>query len=232
MLRSAAFVAIPGALGALGLFHQGQGEPVGREPRLAAYAIKVGVTFPEAAVREALPEGFEPAPGFTGGIAVAAVPEDWPGSPLSTGYVWLDVTTGGASARYALIDFVAEAYRETSPVALTAAALSEVHESENGILHVITWPDRVSGLEVVVSPQAEACAPGPAGQDAVLTSHPDGSLGVIQGPVGTDWCIAEAEVAWANITAPPGHVLRPFVPQHVLWAQIAVPPGERRPVPR
>lgn len=228
MLKAAVVLGVPGVLGGIGLMYNGQGMPTGPEPPIGAYLAEVGVAFPEGAVRAALPEGLEPAPGFTGGIAIYGGQEGWAGSPFSAGYVWVDAEASGTPVRYLLKDPVSERYEDSPADVIPAVALSEVHDPKDGVLQVTARPDRVSGLELVVRPSSETCIPG-AEKGELLTSGPDGRLDAIQAPAVDDWCLVEADVAWAGVVAPFGHMLRPFVAHQVLWAQIATPPQEGMP---
>lgn len=227
MLKTAAIVAIPSVLGGVGLLFS-PGEMLTRQsPYQSAYAVEVGMVFDERAVRGALPKGFKPAPGFTGGIAIYGGDEGWALSPMSTGHVWIDVVekASGSAARYMLTSFASEGAEGRSTIPSDVATLGETHElDDDGFLHILAWPDRVSTLELVVKPSTGPCtARDSAERQDLLTSGPGGSLGVIHMPAALDWCDMEADVGWASVTAPFGHVLRPFVPQQVLWAQIAQP---------
>lgn len=227
MLKPIAILTVSGTLGGVGLYYEGGGRPAAPEPLLAPYLVEVGVVFPEAAVRAALPQGIEPAPGFTGGIAVYGGQEGHAGLPHAAGYVWLDVEAGEGLTRYRLKGFTSEAYEDTSTAALDASSTRLLSElGRRDILHVVTWPDQVSGLELVVSPSSEPCSPVSRAQNLIAEDPATEGQGMIVMPVLAGWCVTEAEVAVARITAPPGHPLRPFVPQQVLWAEIARPVGE------
>jgi hypothetical protein len=231
MLKVAAVLAVPGALAGGGVYYY-QGSPVGPETHLGAYVVEVGVAFPEAAVRAALPQGLSPVPGSTGGIAIYGGEEGWAASPHSTGHIWLDVLddTRGGHARYLLKDFTSELYEDDTTDAISLAAPPEAHRmGDDGVLHVLAWPDRVSELELVVRQSSENCAQPSAAEGNLLAPSLDGTLGVVPAAAVLDWCKMEAEVAWASVSAPFGHALRPFVPQQVLWAEIATPLGERMP---
>jgi hypothetical protein len=229
MLKSVGAVLVSGALGGIGLLYSGHEGLNGPEPRLGPYRVEIGVVFPEVAVRATLPERYEPAAGFTGGIAVYSDQEGAAGSPLSTGYIWIDVVAGGTAERYTLQDFRSEIYEDTSTAVVRAAGRTEAYEAADGVLHIITRPDRVSGLELVVRRSATDCSASFAAEGALLAFAPTGSQEVIHRPMATDWCVTEADVALAKVTAPPGHRLRPFVPRQVLWAEIATPSGDRMP---
>ena len=229
MLKVAAVLALPGALAGGGVYYY-QGSPVGPQTQLGAYVVEVGVAFPEAAVRAVLPEGLSPAPDFTGGIAIYGGEEGWAASPPSTGHIWLDVLDDarGTRARYLLKDFTSELYEDETTDAVSLTVPPEVHQlGDDGVLHVLAWPDRVSELELVLRRSAETCAQPSAAEGNLLASGLDGTLGVVPAAAVSDWCKIEAEVGWAKVSAPFGHALRPFVPQQVLWAEIATPQGER-----
>ena len=230
MLKAAAVVAVPSVLGGVGLLFSPGEMPTPPSPYQGAYAVEVGMVFGERAVRGALPKGFEPASGCTGGIAIYGGDEGWALSPLSTGHVWIDVVdeASGTPSRYMLTSFASEAPEGTSTTYSDAAALGETRElGDDGVLHILAWPDRVSILELVVKPSTDPCtARSTVEHQDLLTSGPGGRLGVLHMPAALDWCDMEADVGWASVTAPFGHVLRPFVPQQVLWARIAQPLDE------
>lgn len=230
MLKPIGILAVSGTLGGVGLYYEGGGGPIAPKPHLDPYLVEVGVAFPEAAVRAALPEGLAPAPGFTGGIAVYGGQEGHAALPHAAGYVWLDVEASDGPTRYRLKSFTSEVYEDNTAAALDAAALGVAHElGGSDILHVVTWPDRVSGLELVVRPLSADCLPVSRPQNLMVDDPAAGDLGMIVMPVLARWCAAEAEVAVARVTAPPSHPLRPFVPHKVLWAEIARPVGPEAP---
>lgn len=226
MLKAVAVVVVPGVISGAGLLLGPDHQTENRVAQPAAYAVEVGVSFDEAVVRAALPVGLDPAPGFTGGIAVYGGEEGWALSPLTTGHVWLDVVeASGAPARYMLTGFASENLGGGATLPLDVAMLGETYEvREDGELRIQAWPDRATTLELVVRPSSTDCLDhAPAAEGRLLTSGPGGSLGVVHMPAALDWCAVEAEAGWVSVTAPFGHVLRPFVPQQVLWAQVATP---------
>jgi hypothetical protein len=228
MLKVAAVFAVPGALAGGGAYFY-QGSSVGLAPQLAAYVIEVGAVFPEAAVRAVLPEGLSPVPDFTGGISIYGGDEGWATPPRLSGHIWLDVLDDarGVQARYLLKDFTSELYEDDTTEANSLAVPPEAHQlGDDGVLHVLAWPDRVSELELVVRQSAKDCAQPSAAGGNLLVSEPDGTLGVVPSAAVLGWCRRKAEVAWVSVSAPIGHALRPFVPQQVLWAEITRPSGE------
>lgn len=228
MSKLVAALAVPGALGGLGLLYEGSGSPtppVAADPFRSGYVVEVGVAFPEEAVRAALPAGLEPAPGFTGGIAVYGGDEGWALSPLATGYVWVDVAAveDGAPSRFLIQGFVTGDRGGASPIPADIATLGETHELRpNGVFHATAWPDRGSLLDLEVRVDAAACSDGlsPAGGHVII-QRPGESLGVVHMPVILDLC--EAEALSARIEAPSGHALSPFEPQRVIWAGVGTP---------
>ena len=226
MTRIATVLAVPGLLGGAGLFYDGTGSPprAAADPLSGGYVVEVGVAFPEAAVRAALPAGLAPAPGFTGGIAVYGGDEGWALSPLAMGYVWVDVAgADGAPSRFMVQGFATEGRGGASPIPADLAAFGETHElGPDGHLSATAWPDRGSALDLEVRVDAASCRDGlsPAG-GRVLVEGPDGSLGVIHMPVILDLC--EAEALSARIEAPSSHVLGPFEPERVIWAGVGTP---------
>ena len=230
MLKPIAILTVSGTVGGVGLYYEGGGGPAAPELHLDPYLVEVGVAFSEAAVRAALPQGVEPAPGFTGGIAVYGGQEGPAGPPHSASYVWLDVEASEGPARYRLKGFTSEVYEDISTAALHAAVSGVAYElGGNDVLHVLTWPDPVSGLELVIRPSPEACSPVLEAQKLLVNDPASEGLGMIVMPIPAGWCATEAEVAVVRVTAPPGHPLRPFVPQEVLWAEIAGPVGLEAP---
>lgn len=220
MLKPAAILAASGTLGGVSLYYSGGGDPTGQAPDLGAYLVEVGVVFPEAAIRAALPEGVEPTPGFTGGIAVHGDKAPW---AASSGHVWLDVQTEDGPARYLLVASASQDNKDGSK--LTQGALGFHGTSEGDILHVMTWPDAVSSLELFVRAEPVACSHGREADTDVRTVSFTGAPAAREAPSITGWCRMEAEAAVARVTAPPGHPLRPFIPSQVLWAEIMIPPG-------
>lgn len=227
MVKIASILVVPSALGGIGLLY-GLYEPPSEPSRYQeAYVVEVGVTFDEVAIRGALPEGLEPTPGYTGGIAIYGGDEGWALSPLSTGYVWIDVTgldeAGGGPARYMVMGFASERPEEASPSSLTfaGAGSAEALPGDN-TLHAAASPDLASILELSVRPVTETCKSGLGAKGgSLLTSSPGGGLGVIHVPVVLDFC--EAEAVLARVSAPSDHVLGPFTPERVLWAGVATP---------
>ncbi len=160
MLKSVAVLAVPSVLSGVGLLYGPDGAPSPWSPYERAYAAEVGVAFEEAAVRAVLPEGYEPAPGFTGGIAIFGGEEGWTLSPLSTGHVWIDVVeeVSGDPARYMLTGFASESREGTSTIPLDVAALGETHELDGeGVLRILAWPDRVTTLSLVMKASTADC---------------------------------------------------------------------------
>lgn len=233
MLKSAVLLAVPGTLGGVGLLYAPSGSPGGPLPLRDAYVVQVGVAFTEAAVQGVLPEGLEPAAGFTGGIAVYGGDEGWVLSPLSTGYVWVDVTRregGDEASRYMVLAFASERPEDIPAVSLASASASTAPPAGEGALQALASPDAVSLLELTVRPSAGICTSSlVAERGDLLTSGLDGSLGVVHLPVVLDLC--EAEALTARVSAPPDHLLGTFAPERVLWAAMATPLGQEAPEP-
>jgi len=68
--------------------------------------IVMGITLDEAAVRAALPDGLEPAEGFTGGLNVYTSQGGDGVAPYTRSYVWVDLegydSVSGSKGRYIL----------------------------------------------------------------------------------------------------------------------------------
>lgn len=77
--------------------------------------VEVGLSFDEAAVRAALPEGLKPAEGFTGGIDIYSADHGWGIAPYSAGYLWIDLadhpSPDGTAGRYMVMGFYSEKFR-------------------------------------------------------------------------------------------------------------------------
>ncbi len=223
MLRSAAILAVSGGLGGISLYYSGDADSAGVAPNLGAYVVEVGVVFPEAAVRAALPDGVEPTPGFTGGIAIQGGDSPWSDT---SGHVWLDVQTDQGPVRYRLGASASTGNQDDSVV---QRGLLGVHGNSQGdVVHVMAWPDAVSSLELVVRAESGGCELGSEiGASIQIVS-------LVETPTPSDtssmtsWCRAQAEVAVARVTAPPGHPLRPFTAVQVLWAEIMTLAGTDR----
>lgn len=248
MLKYVIVLAMPGVIAGLTLLHgwdaAGQDLAADGEVRL----IEIGLALDAAAVRAALPQGLEPADGFTGGVAVYFVADGPTIVPQSSGYVWVDVKYGH-SARYILRSFHSEVTAEaagersdalvaslaTGPAALVASGGSG-NEARNGIRdeaagstrYVVAVTSGPARLDVVVDPVPGACSTEIVALTHYLfASGADGGLEVLGDPFAADWC--EAHVASVGVTAPVRDVLGLFAPEQVLWAGVATPLGSAMP---
>lgn len=82
---------------------------------MGGQVVEVGLSFDEAAVRAALPEGLEPAEGFTGGIDIYHLDHGWGIAPYSAGYLWIDLadhpSPDGTPGRFMVQGFYSEKFR-------------------------------------------------------------------------------------------------------------------------
>lgn len=217
---------VPGLLGGLGLLMDRPASPSTplTDPLASGYMVEVGVAFPEAAVRAALPTGFEPAPGATGGIAIYGGGEGWALSPLATGYVWVDVEgPDGMSGRFMVDGFTTKGRDGPSPIPAGLSDFGETHElAPDGRLSATAWPERGSVIDLEILLDLATCREGlsPAGGE-VLVQGSDGGLGALHMPVVMDRC--EATPLSAHIEAPRGHPLSGLRPERVTWAGVGTP---------
>lgn len=230
MLKIAAAVAVPTALGGATLLYAPS--ETGSEDFLyqEAYIVEVGVFFDEAAVRAALPEGLEPVADFTGGIAIYGGEESGrlrSLSPLSAGYVWIDLAplqgADQAPTRYMLTSLASSNDSVAPALPLDSAVLAEEHGTAGeGLLRAVAQPGPGTTLELTVRLPATPCVSGftEAGGD-LLTLAGDERLGLIDMPVVMDHCPAEA--LSARVEAPSGNILQNFNPRQILWATVAAP---------
>jgi hypothetical protein len=199
--------------------------------------IEIGLTFDREAVRAALPDGLEPAEGFTGGVAVYFVADGPIIVPQSAGYVWVDVKYGH-NARYILRSFHSEATTqgagERSDALVASLAAGSVTpaapggEAAGATRYAVAVTSDPARLDVVIDPVPEACSPQIVGLSQYLfASGTDAGLEVPGGPFAADWC--EAHVASVGVTAPVRSVLGPFEPERILWAGVATPLGSAVP---
>lgn len=84
-----------------------------------SHFVQVGVEFDETDVRSALPAGYTPASGMTGGFCVYRAENGWAITPYSAGFAWIDVdgldSPAGARARC----FIASWYSEKAGAAFS-----------------------------------------------------------------------------------------------------------------
>lgn len=82
-----------------------------------SHFVQIGAEFQEADIRSALPAGYDPASGMTGGYCVYRAETGWAITPYSAGFFWIDVdgldSPAGAKGRC----FVAAWYSEKAGAA-------------------------------------------------------------------------------------------------------------------
>jgi hypothetical protein len=224
MLKTAALVAVPGALGGLGLLYESEAGPPGSLQYPAMHLVEVGVAFDEADVRALLPEGLIPVTGFTGGLALYTSDHPASGHMSAGGYLWIDVDYRG-TARYVVRSFAATDPSGETPTLIKATP----DESAPDLLQALAGSEEIGGLELSVGSALNSCRTGPAEvSPQVFASGPDGSLRVAPTPIIAAWCQADAR----SVRVMPGteHALPGLEPERVLWAMVATPLGTPLPL--
>lgn len=231
-------IAAPGLLGGISMLLDPNQPPSvqspyqssGQSPYQESYILEVGVTFEEAAVRAALPEGLEPVAGSTGGIAIygGEQGEKLRGlSPLLAGYVWIDLAqppgSNATPARYMLTSLAPADLGAMSTAQSDGAVLGEAHGiAEDSFLRAVARSGPGTALELMARLPSSDCSSGfTEGGGDLLTLGSDKELGLIDMPVVLDHCPAEA--LSARVEAPSEHVLAALAPKHILWASVAIP---------
>lgn len=197
---------------------------VGAEPGQDAYMVAAGLVFGEAAVREALPEGLEPAAGFTGGVVLQGGDAGWPLSPLTTGFVWIDVAAPGHIPgqldRYLLSGFYGDEVEKPLVHDASLQALSDPVQPGDKVQVSLRLPSDVR-IDLDVQRGATDCQSQLSVAGPFLTTGPDGRLGVIHMPQTPPLCVGRVQAA--RIEAPEGHLLEGFAPTRALWGAAARP---------
>ncbi|HVG47334.1 MAG TPA: hypothetical protein VM899_04255 [Rubellimicrobium sp.] len=215
MLKIAAFLAVPGALGGLTLLHDPTGGPSVRQ---GTHLIEVGVTFDEAAVRDILPAGFTPASTFTGGLGLFVDQSGPDAGAAAQGYVWIDVNYRG-TARYVVRSFPSAAQPNgAEPNVVTAA----YHGPETGNIEVVTGSEAQGGFVVAVEPLPATCRAGLAqATPYVFAQGSRGRIGLTLSPVYTRWC--DAKLLALDIGASADDALSRLELLEVNWVGLATP---------
>ncbi len=160
MLKSAAFLVVPGVMGGIGLLYDPGGFPDGQPAWEKAHLVEVGVIFDEEAVRSALPSGLEPTQRFTGGIAVYSNLGDRGIVVPSDGYVWIDLDYQ-AGARYIVRSFSTAGPQPDSAAHPDMLAKRHVdEETGDGPLRADVMAGSQGGLDLVVQPILRTCQTG------------------------------------------------------------------------
>ena len=224
MLKSAAFLVVPGAMGGLGLLYDPGSFPNGQPVWEKAHLVEVGVVFDEEAVRAALPSGLEPNQRFTGGIAIYSDPGNQDIALPDGGYVWIDVDYQ-AGARYivrSLTDAGSPPSLAIDPDKSVTHHVSEV--TGDGLLRADVMAGREGSLELVVQPILNTCQTGLQSlSQLTFASDPDGHLRIAPNQIAGAWC--DADVVSADVIAATDDALGTLAPKQILWAGVAVPLG-------
>ena len=224
MLKSAAFLVVPGAMGGLGLLYDPGSFPGGQPVWEKAHLVEVGVVFDEEAVRAALPPSLEPSQGFTGGIGIYSSPGDQDNALPDGGYVWIDVDyqTGTRYIVRSLSEAGAHPDIATDPDKLVAHLAAE--ETSDGLLRADIMAGSEGGLDLIVQPILNTCQTGlEALSQRTFASGLKGRLQTAPNQIVETWC--DADVVSADVTALPHDVLSTLEPKQILWAGVAVPLG-------
>ncbi|MFK7965486.1 MAG: hypothetical protein AB8C46_16120 [Burkholderiaceae bacterium] len=183
--------------------------------------IMVGITLDEAAVREALPKGLEPAEGITGGLNVYNSEGGDGVAAYGRFYVWVDLkghdSVNGAKARYILW-----AATSTGPGKLKAAGNLEVKGDTtlNKDGSNVTGVTTIDGKQIVKAAitMADDAKCGPASGSVNYPSLPDPSAGMVMTQYTFSASICGATPVSAEIMVDDDHPLAKFKPQKVVWA--------------
>lgn len=179
--------------------------------------LEIGIAFDEAAVRAALPNGLEPAEGFTGGVDIYNIKYGWGVGAYTAGYVWLDLGgppgAGGAPARYMVRGFYSNLfYPEFDVIVLGASTLTEA----NGEFSGTAGPSGAVILSAIAKGNSSKCTPGAAGMDDYIWGKETGSLLVTHIPAVGDVC--EATPVKVEIATDKDPALAGLTPKKLLWA--------------
>ncbi len=180
------------------------------------HVIEVGIAFDEAAVRALLPEGLEPAEGFTGGVDIYTNAYGWGVGAFSAGYVWLDLAgdpgPAGAPKRYMVRGYYSTLFYPFDVLKLGASTLEE----KNGEFIGMAGPEGTTVLSVTLKGDSTKCTPGVAGMDDYIWGHEAGAYLVTHIPAIGDVC--EATPVNVEIATDKDAALAGLTPKALLWA--------------
>lgn len=181
----------------------------------------IGVTLNEAAVREILPEGLEPAEGVSGGYQVYSSDGGQGVAAYTRSYVWVDLagydSLTGNKGRFILwlsdtthAEKFAKLGYVTTPGAVT---LSETDGNVDGTV-------AVDGTELVkASVKAGDCGAGTGVINYPSIPAWSETMAVTQYAFAGKFC--GAEMTGLEIAAPADHMLTKLDPQPAGWAAVA-----------
>lgn len=186
---------------------------------MGGQVVEVGLSFDEAAVRAALPDGLKPAEGFTGGIDIYHLDHGWGIAPYSAGYLWIDLadhpSPDGSPSRYMVQGFYSEKFR----------AIPSLHQDvivdgsgtltdAGGMLNGSAGPAGKELLRLSVKVDPSKCTPSVEGMGDYIWKSGNGFT-VMHIPTVADVC--EATATSVEVLASDGP-LAALKPTAILWA--------------
>lgn len=181
----------------------------------------IGVTLNEAAVREMLPAGLEPAAGLTGGLQVYTSDGGEGVAAYARGYVWVDLagmdSITGNPGRYILWAVDTAHAAKLSGLGYDATPGEATLSESDGRL---TGAASVDGAQVILA----SVTAGDCGAGTGVINYPSmpvwaEGMAVTQYAFAGDFC--GAELVGMEITAPKGRPLAKLAPQPAGWAAVA-----------
>ena len=181
----------------------------------------IGVTLNEAAVREMLPAGLEPAAGVTGGLQVYTSDGGEGVAAYARSYVWADLagmdSITGNPGRYILWVVDTAHAGKLSGLGYDATAGEATLSEAEGAL---TGAAAVDGTQVLsASVKAGDCAAGTGVINYPSMPEWADGMAVTQYAFAGNFC--GGELLGMEIAAPEGHALRKLDPQPAGWAAVA-----------
>jgi hypothetical protein len=222
MSRSATVLMGAAALAGTSLIDKPRDPAVAEATGKGAYMIEIAAAFDAAAVRAALPEGVEPAPGFTGGLAVQSGDGDWLGPYMAAGYLWIDLApTQGAPdhpTRYLVGELIFQNVHALGSQARLVNARAGGSGGDGPVIQARFSAGEL-GLFVDLLWDETECAQGEIGVRPVLAADRYGQTGVVHMPRLSVACPVEVLNGW--LTVPKGHPLEGFATTTLLRAAAA-----------
>lgn len=124
--------------------------------------LEVGMSFDETTVRATLPEGLEPAEGFTGGIDIYTAPIGWGIGPYTAGYLWLDLAIAspdGTAARYMVHGYYGHGFLDLASLRQPVAEVgSGILEEAGDTMTATAGPNGAGALKAVLTTDPAKCA--------------------------------------------------------------------------
>ena len=181
--------------------------------------VEVGLSFDEAAVRAALPEGLTPAEGFTGGVDIYHLDHGWGIAPYSAGYLWIDLadhpSPDGSPGRYMVQGFYSSKFRAIASlhqevIVDGSGTLTET----DGTIVGSAGPDGAEVLKLSVKVDPTKCFTAVEGMGDYIWKAATGFT-VMHIPTVVDGC--EAQPLSVEVLANDGP-LAALKPTAMLWA--------------